>query len=148
MNMGRQSNSGRSLLRLGVISFYYAMLASTIHAQTPSPDVVTIFNNKTKKMQTYRGTIVSYDYDELKLQLVSGREQLVPSSQISNISSKWNADYIAAEGYMFERRFERASISFRQAYSKEARQWVKHRITAKIIQCEQQTLSGISLKVC
>ena len=87
MNMGRQSNSGRSLLRLGVISFYYAMLASTIHAQTPSPDVVTIFNNKTKKMQTYRGTIVSYDYDELKLQLVSGREQLVPSSQISNISS-------------------------------------------------------------
>lgn len=137
MNMGRQSNSGRSLLRLGVISFYYAMLASTIHAQTPSPDVVTIFNNKTKKMQTYRGTIVSYDYDELKLQLVSGREQLVPSSQISNISSKWNADYIAAEGYMFERRFERASISFRQAYSKEARQWVKHRITAKIIQCEQ-----------
>ena len=38
---------------------------------------------------------------------------------------------------MFERRFERASISFRQAYSKEERQWVKHRITAKIIQCEQ-----------
>ena len=71
--MGKLSNSGRYFLRLGVISFYSVILANTIHAQAPSLDVVTVFNNKTKKMQTYRGTVVSYDDDELKLQLVSGR---------------------------------------------------------------------------
>ncbi len=130
-------NSERCFPNLGIFTLCCLMLTNTAHAQAPSPDVVTVFNNLTKKQQTYRGTIVSYDNEALKLQLVSGREQTVPAALITNISSKWGSDYVAAEGYMFEHRFERAAISFRQAYTKETREWVKHRITARRIQCEQ-----------
>ena len=134
MIMGRHVTIERCFFPLVAVCFFYA---STVHAQLPAMDVVTVFNNTTKKKQTYRGKIVSYTYDELRLQLVSGREQSVASPLITNISSQWNSDFIAAEGYMFERRFERALISFKQAYTNETRDWVKHRITALIIQCEQ-----------
>ncbi|MEC9096340.1 MAG: hypothetical protein VX776_06895 [Planctomycetota bacterium] len=135
--MGRLSNSKRCFPNLGVFALCCLILTKMVAAQAPSSDVVTIFNNLTKKQQTYRGLIVDYDHNELKLQLVSGREQIVPSAQITDISSLWNSEYVAAEGYLFERRFERALISYRQAYMKETRAWVKHRITAKMIQCEQ-----------
>ena len=101
------------------------------------PDTVTVWNSNTKKSQSYRGRIVSYDASELKLQLASGREQSLPSAQITDITSRWHDDYVKAEDFVQQRRFERASISYKQALTAETRLWVKHRITARLVACEQ-----------
>ena len=138
--MGKLSLYQRCLPTLVVVghsSLLTLVLCTSVQAQSTASDTVSAFNTTTRQVQTYRGKIVSYDYDQLTLQLVSGREQSINSAQITDITSNWNKDHLAAEGYFFERRFERASISFRQAYTKETRDWVKHRITAQLIQCEQ-----------
>lgn len=101
------------------------------------PDTVTVWNSNTKKSQSYRGRVVSYDASELKLQLASGREQSLPSAQITDITSRWHDDYVKGEDFVQQRRFERASISYKQALTAETRLWVKHRITARLVACEQ-----------
>ena len=115
--------------------FLLAFLATTTFfatncsGQEMPPDTVTVWNSNTKKSQSYRGRIVSYDASELKLQLASGREQSLPSAQITDITSRWHDDYVKAEDFVQQRRFERASISYKQALTAETRLWVKHRIT-------------------
>lgn len=134
--MTKQRDFHRCIRILGLVScsLLYCLNGS---AQQTDFDTVTIWNTQANQARSYHGKIVSYDANELKLQLVSGREQSLPAGQIIELSSHWNPDYVKAEGYLSDRRFERAAISYRQAYSSENRDWVKHRITARMVLCEQ-----------
>jgi tetratricopeptide (TPR) repeat protein len=108
-------------------------------AQPAASDTVHVWDEQGATQTRIRGTIQAYDRNVLTILTVSGREQQVPSDRVARLESRWDRQQLDADRAFASGEFERADGLYRQALENEKRDWVRHRLVAQLVWCQQAT---------
>ena len=111
--------------------------SSFLTAQSPASDTVYIWDQERETESRVRGTIRAYDNETLTLTTVLGREQQVPSAQVSRLESRWDQRQLEADKFFAVGEFGKAEALYRQALQHEMRPWARHRLMAQVSWSEQ-----------
>lgn len=133
----RQFGAGRGRLRVLCACFFTVVVFAFCLTSVPADVVVTVDNRG--KQTSRNGTVTDLKGDTVTLQLASGREVAIPYKRVVKLESDWLPVHQAADARYRARDFSAALDLYRDAFNEESRRWVKRKLLAQVIWCQQNT---------
>ena len=91
------------------------------------------------KPSKWTGQITDYTGRELKLQLSSGRERVIPAAAVEGIETTYAPAHLAADQLFAAGKFDQALAQYNTALrNEEKRNWVRRQIMAQQVWCYQE----------
>ena len=107
-------------------------------SNTSAQDTLVIKSKKTGEVSKRRGTIESWQGNKIRM-AVGSRQREFDSADIVEVQTDWPQGYLEGKKLLKKRDFGGALLAFKKAHSIEQRDWVKHELSAGIIESLQAT---------
>ena len=120
------------------LRFVLVLLLVLPCCKTSAQDTLTIKSKKTGEVSKRRGTIESWRGNKIQM-AVGTRQREIDSADIVEVQTEWPRGYLEGKKLLEKRDFGGALLAFKTAQGLEKRAWVKHEISAGIIESLQAT---------
>ena len=101
-----------------------------------SDEVVTV--DSRGRSRSRAGTIVDVKGEELTLR-ESNRQSVIPLSEVLRMDADWTSAHRQADKWYQQQQYEQALADYRRAFQEESRRWVKRKILARVVRCQENT---------
>ena len=115
-----------------------SLLVGSLAAPAGAEDVVHVASpSSAKGYAEWRGRVVDYSGQGLRMELAGGLQRDFAADQIVRVQTQYTARHVEADARFAGGEFASASALYGEARGEETRPWVRRLITARLVWCHR-----------
>lgn len=127
-----------------MVSLVWCLLPSVCWPAGASADEV-IYRDSRGKQHRRLGTVTDYSSAGLVIES-NGRSTTLPIQGVEQIETEWDESHRRGNALFEQHDYPAALSAYREAFQGEPRGWVKRKLLARVVNCQQN--SGLILQAC